>query len=97
MNPHREIYSFAYSFQFNLVIAVCTITAWLFSREEKWMPMTPVSILVFVLCGLFIISTLGGELPKFSMEDLERNTKTMILSLLIFVLFNSRARIHVRS
>lgn len=94
MNPHRESYGFSLNLQFNLVIAALTLTAWLFSRERKRIPLNPVTILLVLFTAWMAVTTFAGLKPDYSYEMLDRNLKTMLLVLAIMALMNSKTRLH---
>ncbi|MFP6746474.1 MAG: DUF5935 domain-containing protein, partial [Alphaproteobacteria bacterium] len=72
--PHREVYGFAQDFQFNLVIAACTVLSWMFSREAKKIPLTPITVLMIIFMLLMILSTYTGEIIDYSSIYLYRTT-----------------------
>jgi probable O-glycosylation ligase (exosortase A-associated) len=94
MNPHRESYGFSLSLPFNMMIAVLTLGAWLFSRESKRIPLNAVTITLVIFTIWMVITTYAGLRPDYSYEILDRNLKTMLLVLAIMGLFHTRVRIH---
>jgi putative inorganic carbon (hco3(-)) transporter len=48
MNPHRMTYGFAYDFPFSMTVGVVTIISFLFSKDTKRFPFTPVTVLLII-------------------------------------------------
>ena len=94
MNPHRESYGFSLALPFNMMIAVLTLAAWVFSRESKRIPLNPVTVILILFTIWMVVTTFTGLRPDFSYAMLDRNLKTMLLVLAILGLFNSKTRIH---
>ncbi|HIF10037.1 MAG TPA: putative O-glycosylation ligase, exosortase A system-associated [Sneathiellales bacterium] len=66
----------------------------MFSREAKKIPASPVTVLTIIFILLMVASTYTGEAPDYSSRFLSRNLKTLVLSLAILALINSRTRLH---
>ena len=49
MNPHRLAWDYAYDLRFAQVIAIATLVGMVFSRQPKRMPVTPVTVVLFLL------------------------------------------------
>ena len=94
MNPHRESFGFSLSLPFNMLIAVLTLGAWVFSGERKRIPFNSVTILLVLFTIWMAFTTYVGVNPGYSWPMLDRNLKTMLLVLAILGLINSRNRIH---
>ncbi len=48
MNPHRMTWGFAYDFPFSMIVGVSTIISFVFSKDTKRFPLTPVTIVLIV-------------------------------------------------
>jgi probable O-glycosylation ligase (exosortase A-associated) len=94
MNPHRESYGFSLTLPFNMMIAVLTLGAWLFSRESKRIPLNPVTVFLVLFTISMIVSTFTALRPDYSYDLLDRNLKTMLLTFAIMGLFQTKVRIH---
>jgi len=93
MNPQREVYGFLASFQLNLYIAIITIFAWIASREKKFAPMNPVTVLLFLFGFWTCVSTYYALQRSFSFDLWERTMKTFILLFAMVAISNNKARI----
>lgn len=94
MNPHRQVYGLALGQQFNLVIAVATLTGWLLSAERKrWTPdLMPKLMLVLVLWTS--VTSFFALLPDKSWAQWEQTMRALALVFLVFFIANTKARIH---
>lgn len=94
MNPHREVYGFAYGQPFSMVIAVATLVGWLFSDERKrWTPDLMPKLLLLLLAWM-AVDTFFGVNPGYSLEFLDRTARVFALTFMAFVLITNKARIH---
>lgn len=48
MNPHRMTWGFAYDFPFSMVVGVVTIISFVFSKDTKRFPLTPVTAVLII-------------------------------------------------
>jgi probable O-glycosylation ligase (exosortase A-associated) len=94
MNPHRESYGFSLSLPFNMIIAVLTLAAWLFSRESKRIPLNAVTVLLIIFTIWMVLTTFTGLRPGYSYDILDRNLKTMLMVCAILGLFQTKIRMH---
>ncbi|MEX2631220.1 MAG: putative O-glycosylation ligase, exosortase A system-associated [Tistlia sp.] len=94
MSPHQEVYGLAQALQFNLVVAVVTLLAWLVSAEPKVPPGSAVlsAFILFVL--LMGVSQLTAALPDYSFTFFDRFIREMVFIFLCLAMLNSKARIH---
>jgi probable O-glycosylation ligase (exosortase A-associated) len=94
MNPHRQLYGFAYGQQFNSVVAVATLVGWLVSREPKrWTP-DAVPRLLLLLTAWMTLNTALGAFPGYSWVFWDRVMRILALIFLTFFLITTKARIH---
>jgi len=93
MSPQREVYGFLAGFQLNFYFAALTAIAWIFSKEKKIAPMNPVTALV-VLFGVWASITTYYALHRtFSYDLWDRTMKTLILTLAVMTVANTKMRI----
>jgi putative inorganic carbon (HCO3(-)) transporter len=91
--PHEEAYGFVQSAPINLIVALVTIIAWIFSRERKRLPVDSISATIFAflvwttVCGFFAFD------PSWSWPYWERTWKVFALGLLIAALTTNRVRV----
>ncbi len=93
MTPQRFTWGFAYSFPFNMILAVITLAVLLFSRERKlphWNVLTAVWILFILDITLSSIFSLA---PDISWDRWDRTIKIMTLGLCVPMTATTRERI----
>ena len=92
-NPHQETYGFASTWPLNLVIAIITIGAWLFSKERN---LPPPRFLVWVMAlflGWTTLNTCFAFSPDWSWSYWDRTWKIFALGFLVAALATNRVRI----
>lgn len=94
MSPHREVYGPATYFQFNLIVAVATLGLWLFSKERKIPPMTPIVALFIVFALWMVLAQVFSLRPGYSWEFFDRFMRIMVFVWLVFAMSNTKYRIH---
>lgn len=94
MNPHRLAYGFAYSFPFAAVIAAVTIVSLLFSKEDKKIIWTPLTIILSLFILWTCISTLFSFSPTDAQEGLTKFLKIQLAIFITIMVFKSRERIN---
>ena len=94
MNPHREAWGGAAKFEFNMIIAVVTLGAWLFSKEPLKLPKTPMTVLLIIFALHISATTFVAELRDISYPIWDRTMKSLVLVFAIMGLINNRVRIH---
>lgn len=94
MNAHKIIFGFGADLRFNLVIAVVTLGAWLFSKEKKAPPMGAASTF-FVMFVLWMCVVQAGSLkPDYSLPLFDRFIRIMVFVWLALCMSNTRWRLH---
>lgn len=93
MNPHRLAYGFAYDFPFSMIIAIVTITAFLFSREKKEFPWTRETVLLLMFIGWMLFTTIFAMYPEFAWFEWNRVWKIQLFVVLTAVLINDRQKL----
>ncbi|HEX7325586.1 MAG TPA: putative O-glycosylation ligase, exosortase A system-associated [Rhodanobacteraceae bacterium] len=94
MNPHRLTYGFAYDFPWVYLIAVVTIISLAISKEDKRIPKSSVSILLFLfllwtgLCTIFAVES-AAAFAKW-----EEFAKILAMVFVTFMLVKDRKRMH---
>ncbi|HVV65770.1 MAG TPA: putative O-glycosylation ligase, exosortase A system-associated [Rhizomicrobium sp.] len=93
MNPQREVFGFLSVAPLNYAIAVVTLGAWLFSRERKYSPLNPFTVLL-VLFGFWIsVTTYFALAPEHSQPLWERTIKTILLVIAIPAIATTKVRL----
>lgn len=95
MNPHRLCYGFAYSFPWVEIIAIVTLVSLAFSRESKKVPLTAVTVLLFLFLAWTGMTTLAAAEPAAAAEKFDEFAKIMVMVFVTFMLVNDRERMHV--
>ena len=94
MNPYRLAYGFAYSFPCVEIIAIVTLVSLVFSKENKKIPVSSISILLF----LFLLWT--GVTSIFAVESAsawlawQEFAKIQVMVFVTLMLVNTRQRMH---
>ena len=94
MNPHRLCYGFAYSFPWVMMIAVFTLVSLAVSKEQKRIPMSAVSVLLFVFLAWTGITTLFAAEPAAAAEKFQEFAKIMVMVFVTLMMVNTRERMH---
>ena len=94
MNPHREAWGSTTHFEFNMIIAVVTLGAWLFSKEPLKVPKTPITFLLIIFILHMCLTTYLAEYERSAYAIWDRTMKSMVLVMAIMGLINNRVRIH---
>src|SRR5215471_5417077 len=85
--PHREVYGyFSNTLRINLVVAIVTIAAWLFSKERKLQRID----LTIVAFGAFLawmtFNAFFAVDPYSSWDQWDRNWRIMALALMVWAM-----------
>src|SRR5262249_8070870 len=91
-NPHRLAFGFAQTAPFNLIIAIVTGIAWLFSKERKHFEWNAFSVLLILFPVWITLTTVVAPVPEATYPLWDRNIKTMALLVMILVLVDNRVR-----
>jgi len=94
MNPHQDAWGFMTSAPINLIIAIVTVAAWVFSRERK----QPVFDATFILLvGFLVWVTFNGFFavdPDWSWGHWDQLWRTIILGVFISAIAKNKVRVH---
>lgn len=94
MNPHRLSWGIAYDMPFAQAIAIATLAGMVFSREPKRVPVTGVTVTLFLLWAWMGFSTFFAFDIDNSLKMLERVSKTMLMTFVAIYLLHTRKHIH---
>lgn len=93
MNPHTQGWGFATQFPFGMVIAITTLVSLLVNNKEKYIPLTPTS-LVFILFVLWMNVTMPMAIfPESSVQQWEKVMKIMLMTIVVLVTIRTRVDI----
>src|SRR5574340_123711 len=93
MNPHRLTWGFAVSFPFAMIVAIVTITAFLFSREKKEMPWTRETVLLLIFICWMLFTTFLAWYPELAWAEWNRAWKIQLFVMLTAILINDRQKL----
>lgn len=93
MNPHRMTWGIAYSMPFAAIVAIVVLVGTLFSREPKRIPLTPVTLLLFVFVAWMSITTIFALEPEKAIEALKRVYKIQFMTFMTLLLMNTKERL----
>ncbi|WP_426194733.1 putative O-glycosylation ligase, exosortase A system-associated [Massilia sp. DWR3-1-1] len=88
MNPHRLTYGFAYTFPFAAILAGATVLFMFTSREPKKLPLTPVTVTLFVLAAWMTLSSLFALEPMIVWLEWNRVIKTFFMVIITIMVIN---------
>jgi len=94
MNPHRLTYGFAYDFPFAAVIAGATLLGFVFTREPKRIPMTPLVWSWLLFIAWVCIASLFAMYPELAAEKWSRTMKIMLISFVAIAVMAREERMH---
>lgn len=94
MNPNRLAFGFAYNFPWVQLVAIVTLVGMAFSSEKKRMPISTVSVLLFLLIAWTGITTIFAVEPTDAFAKFMEFLKIMVMVFVTLMLVNSRERMH---
>lgn len=94
MNPYRLCYGFAITFPWNMMIAVVTLVSLAFSTDKKKIPLSAISVLLFVFLVWTGITTIFAVEPADALAHYELFAKILVMVFVTLMLVNDRERIH---
>lgn len=93
MNPHRLSWGFATDFPFAQIIALTTLSAMLFSKEEKRIPWTRESVLLLIFILWMCVTTVFALHPEPARVELIKVLKIELMTFVTMMLMKDRFRI----
>ncbi|MHB8426020.1 MAG: putative O-glycosylation ligase, exosortase A system-associated [Gammaproteobacteria bacterium] len=94
MNPYRLAYGFAYSFPWVEIIAIVTLVSLVFSKENKKIPVSLISMLLFFFLLWTGITTLFAAESASAWQTWEEFAKIQVMVFVTLMLVNTRQRMH---
>ena len=94
MNPHRLTYGFAQNQPFNLILALLTLGAWVFTTHRKDIKINAFAVLLGLFSVWITLTTVFAPVPAFTAPLWDRNIKTMLFLFLVMALITTRARLN---
>lgn len=93
MNPHKQAYGFAQTFNFLDYTAILTILGIVIGKDQKRLPMHPIVILFFLYLFWVIVTTLLGYLPSYSINKLTQFFKVILFASMSILVMQSPNRL----
>lgn len=94
MNPHRLTWGFAYDLPFAYMIAIATILGMLLTKDPKQLPVTPVTVTLFLLVAWMGVSLVFAFDFDGSWPLWERLMKIQVMTVVSLFLLRSREHVH---
>ncbi len=95
MNPHRLTWGFAYDLPFAMVVALLTLTGFVFTTDRKPFLWTRDMFLILLLWAWFTVTTVFGMYPDSAWAKWEQISKILLMAVLTIPLFQDRRRLRV--
>jgi probable O-glycosylation ligase (exosortase A-associated) len=92
MNPHKLCYGFAVTFPWVQLIAIVTLISFALSKESKKIPMSAVSVLLFVFLAWTGLTTIFAVEPADAWEKWQEFAKIMVMVFVTLMMVNNRQR-----
>jgi putative inorganic carbon (hco3(-)) transporter len=95
MNPHREAFGFAQTFNFNIIIVVATVLGCLFSPDvKKRYPLSLTSALLVFWSGWTVVTSSYSFIPTVSWEFFYFiPLKVFIYAMMLFIVIDRESRV----
>ena len=94
MNPYRLAYGFAYSFPWVQLIAIVTLASLIFSKESKKVPVSPISVLLFLFLAWTGVTSFFAVDSASAWIVWQEFAKIQIMVFVTLMLVNTRQRMH---
>jgi putative inorganic carbon (HCO3(-)) transporter len=94
-NPHRYTWGFAYNYPFAQAIAIATLMGMLFYRGPKRLPVTGVTVVLFILAAWMGITTWSAINVDESLVMWERVMKILLMVFVAIYLLHSKKHIQL--
>lgn len=95
MNPHRMTWDWAHDYPFAQVIAIATLVGILLSRGEKRLPVTPVTVTLFLLAAWMNVTTFFALDFVESLPMWERVMKILFMVFVSMYVLHSARHVQV--
>jgi putative inorganic carbon (hco3(-)) transporter len=95
MNPHRLTWSFAQNMKFAMVIAIATLVGILLSRDQNRLPITRVTVVLFLLALWMSVTTVFALDRASALPMWDRVMKIQFMIFVALYLLHSRQHIHI--
>lgn len=93
MNPHKLGWGFTHSLPVAMVFGGLTIVTMFMTKEKKGIPLTRETVLLFLLCILFTITTFFAWVPDDAWAQWDKVMKIFLFTFVTMMLIYGRERI----
>lgn len=94
MNPNRLTYGFATNFPWVQLVAIITLLGLAFSNERKRIPISTVSVLLFLFLAWTGVTTFFAVEPVAAFAKFMEFLKVLVMVFVTLMLVNTRERMH---
>lgn len=94
MNPNRLCYGFAVSFPWVQLIAIVTLASLVFSKENKRIPWSAVSVMLVMFLVWTGLTTLTAVVPDAAWNQWQEFAKVLVMVFVTLIMINNRQRMH---
>ncbi|MCK0509218.1 putative O-glycosylation ligase, exosortase A system-associated [Aromatoleum anaerobium] len=93
MNPHRMAWGFSTTMPFALIVALTTLLAMLFSKEEKRIPWERETVILVLFVGWMFITTIFAVYPGLAWVQFDKVIKIQLMILVAMMLITTPGRL----
>ena len=93
MNPHRLTYAFAFDMPFALWIGGATLAGTFFAQDRKPIPWNRELVVLGLLTGYFLFTTLFAWAPAEAWDQFEKVLKIILMTLVATMFIYGKGRI----
>jgi probable O-glycosylation ligase (exosortase A-associated) len=93
MNPHRLTWGFAYDFRYGYFVALATLAGIFFSKQPRHLPITPVTIVLALMCLQMNVSTIFAIDISLSLEMWKQVMKIQFMVFVTLYLLHSKQHV----
>lgn len=93
MNPHRMAWGFSTEMPFAYIVALTTLVAMLFSKEEKSIPWERETVVLALFVGWMLITTIFAVYPALAWVQFEKVIKIQLMIFVAMMLIRTPERL----
>jgi len=93
MNPHRMAWGFSTTMPFAMIVALTTLIAMLFSKEEKRIPWERETVVLVLFTGWMFITTIFAVYSELAWLQFEKVIKIQLMILVAMMLITTPQRL----
>jgi putative inorganic carbon (HCO3(-)) transporter len=94
-NPHRYAWGFVYDFPFAMLVAIATVSGFVFTSERKAFLWTRETIALGALWLWFTVTSIFAFYPESAWEGWEKFSKILVMTVIIVPLFQERRKLRL--